>query len=79
MIGMNRTIAQHMKLFETRKEITKFVTDSNGVRKSALAWCRILGIQPSTIYKRMQRTDDPDVILDTTNLQKPQDLGEPNA
>lgn len=64
------SIAQHMKLFETRAEITKFVTDRNGVKKSVLAWCRLLGLKPDTVYKRMKRTTDPDVILATHNIRK---------
>lgn len=71
------SIPKHMKLFDTRAEITKFVTDSNGVRKSVLTWARILGMKPDTIRKRMKRTDDPDVILATHNLHNRRKNGYP--
>lgn len=60
---------QTMKLFDTRAEITKFVT-KDGVTKSVLTWCRILNLKPDTVYHRMRRTTDPDVILATHHLKE---------
>lgn len=66
------SIEYDFKLFDTRAEITKYVTDENGVTRSAKDWERLLGIKVDTIYKRMKRTDDPRVILRTDNLRSRQ-------
>ncbi len=45
-----------------------FITH-NGKTHSVVTWGQLLGIRPDTIYNRMRRTDDPEVLLRTDNLR----------
>lgn len=63
------SIKNHFNPYDLHPPITKFITDENGKRMSAIEWGRLLGISPDVIRKRMKRSTDPKVILRTDNLR----------